>query len=215
VVQVQSRYCFSVYPLMVAAAVTSADARIRAAASRFSRTRPGAAGRWAALVGAVFLAGWVFSGEFHKMPRSYQETRFLDHHAALQYVAANQRAGDKVVTCHPMAGAILTGGVDYYAMVLVHFDELYMPRRGVVDRWAGGQLVWKLDQFRQVFQQNERVWVVVDEVKLAGMPPELVAFLYRQCSVEYEFFGGQVLLWERTSGRSASFPERGSGADNF
>jgi hypothetical protein len=215
VVQIQSRYCFSVYPLMVAAAVISADALIRAAASRFARTWPTGAAGWAGLVGAIVLAGWVFTSEFHKLGTSYEQTRFVDHHAALKYVAAHKRDGDKVITCHPMAGAILTDGVDYYAMVLVHFDELYTPRRGVVDRWAGGKLVWKLDQFRQVFRQNERVWVVVDEIKLAGMPAELTAFLYQHCSVEYEFFGGQVLLWDRTAGRAESFRDRDGAADSY
>jgi hypothetical protein len=219
VVQIQSRYCFSVYPLMVAAAIISADAMIRAAASRFARIAAGGAastaGRWAVLVGGIVLAGWFISGEFHKLDLSYQQTRFIDHHAALRYVSGNKREGDKVITSHPMAGAILTEGVDYYAMVLVHFDELYMTRRGAVDRWAGGKLVWKVDQFRHIFQQNERVWVVVDEIKLGGMPPELVAFLYQHCSVEYEFFGGQVLLWDRAAGRARSFPDRGSGADSF
>jgi hypothetical protein len=219
VVQIQSRYCFSVYPLFVAAAVISADAMIRRAAGRFARAGPGRPGparrRWAALVGGVALAGWFFSGEFHKLDLSYQQTRFIDHHAALKYVARNRREGDKVITTHPMAGAVLTEGVDHYAMALVHFDELYLQRHGVVDRWAGGKLIWKVDQFQQVFQQNERVWVVVDEVKLGLMPGPLVTFLHRHCSVEHEFFGGQVLLWDRTAGRSGSFPDRGGAADSY
>jgi hypothetical protein len=219
VVQIQSRYCFTVYPLMVAAAIISADALIRAAAVRFERMAirgmPSAAARWGALVGGIVLAGWFLGSEFEKLAFSYQETRFVDHHGALKYVAGNKREGDKVITSHPMAGAILTEGVDYYAMALVHFDELYTPRRGVVDRWAGGKLVWKVDQFRSVFQLNERVWVVVDEVKLAGMPADVVVFLRQHCSVEHEFFGGQVLLWDRTAGRAGSMHDRDGGADSF
>jgi hypothetical protein len=47
------------------------------------------------------------------------------------------------------------------------------------------------------------------------MPADVVAFLHHYCSVEYEFFGGQVLLWDRTAGRSGSLPDRDGGADSF
>jgi hypothetical protein len=33
------------------------------------------------------------------------------------------------------------------------------------------------------------------------MAPEVAALLRASCSVEYEFFGGQVLLWDCSAGR--------------
>src|SRR5207253_2970458 len=145
----------------------------------------------------------------NKLADSYDRSRICDNRAALSYIASHKRAGDKVMTVRPAESAVLLGGHDFYAMALVHFDELYLSDGGIVDRWAGGRLVWKLDQYRDTFLRNERVWIVVDERRLAQMPPEVATFLTSVCKVEYEFFGGQLLLWERQAGRLLRAPQRG------
>jgi hypothetical protein len=75
--------------------------------------------------------------------------------------------------------------------------------------------LWKVDQFREVFLHNERVWVILDDPRLPQMNPGVAEFLQAACSVESEFFGGRILLWERAAGRFATAPDQGRGADSF
>jgi hypothetical protein len=219
IVPVAPRYCFALHPILVTVAVLSADALIRHAAAKLSSPAADAGtlveGRWSAVMASLVLAAWLFNCEFNKVIDSYDRTRVLDYRAALQYVARHQQAGDRVMSVRPPEGAIALRGIDYYALALPHFDEIYMNKHGLIDRWSGGQLVWKLDQYQRVFHQHDRVWIVVDEKRLRAMPPDIAAYLQRSCGVEYEFFGGQVLLWDRTGGRSASFPDRGGAADSY
>jgi hypothetical protein len=100
-------------------------------------------------------------------------------------------------------------------MVGPGFDGLYQRADGVVDRWSGGKLLWKVDQFREVFLQHERVWVVVDEPRWGSMNPGVTALLDDCCPVQSEFFGGQMRLWQRNAGRFLTAPDLGGGADSF
>ena len=219
VVPIAGRYCFALYPLLVSGAVISADALLRSWSRWVGAVRSGAnrvlRRRWVGLVGALALLAWVCNAEFGKVLDSYDRDRFIEHHQAVRYVKEHKREGDKFMTVHPQAGAIVLGQVDYFIQGVVHFDELYLTRHGVVDRWAGGRLVWKLDQFQEVFRNNDRVWIVVDSMHLASMSPDIAEYLLRCCSVEAELFGAQVLLWDKTAGRDFSFPEQDGGADSY
>jgi hypothetical protein len=219
VVPVASRYCSALHPILVSVAILSADRLVRCTAARLTPSAPGVeplvARRWRALMASLVLVAWLFNGEFNKVVDAYDRTRFLDYHAALQYVARHKRDGDRIMSAHPPEGAILLGRTDYYALVLPHFDEIHMHKHGLADRWSGGQLVWKLDQYRHIFRQHDRVWIVVDERRIQAMPREIVAYLQHTCTVEYEFFGGQVLLWDRTAGRSMTVPDRGGAVDSY
>jgi hypothetical protein len=218
VVPMAGRYCFAVYPLLVAGAVLSADAMIRHAAAW---SVPAAGDhvalrrRWALLVGGLLVLAWGINTEFDKIFASSDRVRFIEHHQAVAYIQEHRRAGDKVMTVHPQAGAILLGGVDYFIQGVIHFDEVYMTQHGIVDRWGGGRLVWKLDQFKDVFERNDRVWVVVDGMRLASMSPDIADYLMQCCTVECECFGAQVLLWDKTAGRFDTFQDKGGQADSY
>jgi hypothetical protein len=47
------------------------------------------------------------------------------------------------------------------------------------------------------------------------MNPGVEAFLSDCCSVEMEFFGGEVLLWQQSAGRFSTAADQGGGADSF
>jgi hypothetical protein len=219
VVPMAGRYCFAIYPMLVIGAVISGDAMIRHAAAWFAPVVDGTAialgRRWALLMGGLLVLAWGFNNEFDKVLGSYERDRFIEHHQAVAYIQEHRLHGDKLMTVHPQAGAILAGGVDYFIQGVVHFDELYMTPHGIVDRWGGGRLVWKLEQFQNVFQHNDRVWIVVDGVRLASMSPDIADYLFRCCTVEREFFGAQVLLWDKSAGRFSAFPDKGGQADSY
>jgi hypothetical protein len=223
VVPVNTRYCYGLYPLLVAAALLSTDAMIRHAGKQLL---PAAGSleflhrrrRWGLLLGALVVAGWAVNGEFLKVAESYDREHILDYQSALNYVAERKRPGDKVMAMRTPAVAVLLGQVDYYALPAMRgnaFDGIYLRPDGMVDRWSGGKLVWKVDQYKELFHNQDRVWIVVDEFRMSEQNPGVRDYLYQCCTVEYEFFGGQVLLWDRAAGRSASFPDRGGAADSY
>src|SRR5262249_1200276 len=150
------RYCFALYPLLVSGAVISADALLRSWSRHLTTSALAATlalrRRWFALMAALVSLAWVANAEFDKVVDSYDSTRFIEHHQAVQYVREHRQDGDKLMTVHPQAAAILCGEVDYFLQGVVHFDELYMTRHGIVDRWGGGRLVWKLDQLQDIFR---------------------------------------------------------------
>jgi hypothetical protein len=217
-----SRYVFALYPLLVAGALITADTLIRRLAARLLTSAPGDRPTllrlrrgYAAVLGLVVLAGWAGNCEFDKVWSSYQRTRAMDHEAALAFIKDHKREGDKIMSVRPQTVGNLLGRADYYILVLVHFDELYVKPTGAVDRWVGAEMAWKTDHFKRIFQQHDRVWLVLDEMRLSQIPPDLLDYLYKQCTVEYDFFGGQVLLWEKSSGRFSTFPNHGGEGSRY
>ena len=218
VVPINGRYAYSAYPLLVATAILTADHLIRRVAAGGFGARalaPPARRRWAALAAGILIAAWFGNAEFDKVSRSYASYREIDWRRGFDYVAAHRRPGDKLVSVRTPAASVVFGGIDYYAMVRPAFDGLYQRRHGIVDRWSGGELLWKVDQFRDVFLHNERVWVIVDDPRWPRMNPGIAQFLRAACTVESEFFGGRVLLWQRAAGRFATAPDYGGHAGGF
>lgn len=220
VVYMKSRYLYGVYPIFVVAAIMTADAVIRQIVQGGFRgaasLEPAVRRRFAALVAGILAFGWAVNGEFDKLGRSYSVYREIDYRRGMEYVAAHKRPEDKLMLARPQGGAVIFGGVDYYLMVQSPmFDALYQREHGMVDRWSGGKLAWKVDQLRSVFLNRPRVWVIVDELRWPSMNPGVAAFLEDCCSVEAEFFGGQVLLWDRAAGRFSTATDQGGGADSF
>lgn len=198
VVPVNARYGYGLYPMFVAAAVITAWAMVRQIAgpdSRVSRlfTQQGAR-RYAGLAAAVLIATYLTGAELGKIGNSYAGYREIDYRRAWDYVAAHRRPGDKIAAVRTPGAGVVFGYADYYMMVGPSFDGLVQRGDAIVDRWAGGKLLWKTDQLRHALLQNERVWLVVDEPRLPRMIPGYAAFLHACCSVQTEFFGGQVLL---------------------
>jgi 4-amino-4-deoxy-L-arabinose transferase-like glycosyltransferase len=212
------RYAYAPYPLLLSGALISADALIRRCTAGLSwsadavqtdrkRTALGL------LLGGVALAGCLVSFELDKVADSYGRDRYLEHQVALGFIAERRRPEDALMTVLPVSTGIEGARADYYAtgprVGFVRFDEVYLRPRGGADRWEGGRPLWQLEQYQKAFLKHERVWVLVSDYKLGLMAPEVAQFLRASCSVEYEFFGGQVLLWDRSAGRLCPVPDRG------
>jgi hypothetical protein len=219
VLQVASRYCYGIYPFMVGIVVITVDEFIR----RFGQT----CRHWMQdrskyvvrtlqfLVVCLFLLAEVINMEPLRMYDSYDRTRFLEHQSALVYIDSARLPEDVVISVHPMPAAIISEGIEYYAMGFLSFDEVYQADNFIVDRWGGGKLVSKLDQFQALFQRHDRVWVVVDEFEFPKMAPGVSDFLMQVCTVEREFLGGMVLLWDKSQGRWTKVPNKGGEADSW
>jgi len=219
VLQVANRYYFCVLPLFIAVAVISIDALIRHAAEGLSPSVGTASARakrlWIGLMGAIALAAALVNAEPARILDSYGRKRFAERESAVAYILEHRQQGDKIMSAHPQPAAIYLGGIDYYLVEQVWFDQVYMQKDGIVGRWAGGKLISKLDQCRRVFQEHDRVWVWYDEKKLHQLAPEFRDFLFTLCEVKREFFGGKVLLWDKTAGRFGTFRDDGGASDTY
>jgi hypothetical protein len=217
VLQIAGRYVLLLYPFLIMIAVATADVLLRRignyVAGRGQRDgwmRPA----WYRIASTLAVIALVVALEPAKIVQSYGQGVNLGHEAAYRFISEHHRAGDVVITESPMSGAIVLYGVDYYLSVPVSFDELYWRPRGIVDRWAGGVFLSKLEQVQRVFQSHERVWIIIDQVESAKMPMELNEFL-ESAGVVHEFFGGRLLLWDQTGGRLVESPDRGGAYDDF
>jgi 4-amino-4-deoxy-L-arabinose transferase-like glycosyltransferase len=218
VMQVSGRYCYALYPFLMTIAVLTADALVRSMVSRMF-PEVGVTGllkqRWVALVVTILAIMTALNIEPVKLYKSYSHITNLQHQTALQYIKAYRKDTDKILTVHPMPAAIVFGGVDYYLMELLFFDELHATDRGLIDRWSGGKLVSKVDHLRDIFNKHERVWIIVDESEAPKFSPGVIAFIEGSTQVAFEFFGGKVHLWERGAGLLSSAPDWGGGGDSF
>jgi hypothetical protein len=219
VLQVAARYGNSVYPFLIAIAVLTADKLVSLAAQwLFDDQGPDLrklANRWRAWIGALVVAVFAINLEPWKILPSYSLARTPEHETALTFVAQRMQPDDKVLSVYPMPAAILLGGIDYYLVGGVAFDELYQAPQGVIERWAGGVHVSKIDHLRKLFDHHERVWIIIDEIEARKMSPNLHLLIKNSCRVMMEFFGGTVYLWDRSAGTYHAVPDLGGHSDSY
>lgn len=204
--QIANRYVFPLYPFLIILAVMTGRAWIDTAAERLFGNNTAVAGlrnRWQGIVTTLLLALVPFQSDPLALVNAYSRPINMGHETAYHFIASQKLPDDKIVTVSPMAAAIVMGGVDYYLMELLSFDEVYRHtsiQGQIVDRWAGGKLVSNLEELKALFNQNNRVWVITDELENKKMSDELLGFLEHTSETRYEFFGGKVLLWDAGRG---------------
>ena len=219
VMQVAGRYGYTVYPFLIITAVLTADAFIQTVAARLFSTEGDSMiflkRRWVAMMVVILTVTAVSNIEFGKLTKSYNRLMSLQHQSTLEHVKRQMKPTDKIMSVHPMPAAIILGGIDYYLMEALSFDELWESNIGLIDRWAGGRLVSKTDHLRALFHAHERVWIILDEPETLKLSQEVVDFINRSCQVQFEFFGGKVYLWDKKVGLLGSAPDRWGEADRY
>lgn len=213
VLQVAGRYTCSIYPMLIVLAICSTDAVARRVIESFYPAP--LRRRLLALVAALAVVVLIINLEPNKIYLAYNRTRNMRHQTSLDLIAQLKQPGDKIMSVHPMPAAILFGGIDYYLLGEMAFDELYQTPGAIVERWAGGHLVSKPDQFDQLFQKEPRIWIVLDNLEMGRLSQEVIDYLADCCTVQFEFFGGKVLLWDRSAGRYRQLPRVGADADTY
>lgn len=164
---------------------------------------------------AVILLCLVTHVEPTKYLRSFESGAFIAHLENLETLKKMKRSGDKIMTTHPMPVAIVFGQLDYYLMEMVYFDEIYTDNNKVKDRWAGGQLVSKIDHIREVFLKNDRVWVLLDEFEAKKISKEMQRFIELSTVNVQEFFGVKLMLWDKSLGILALSDDQGGAYDLY
>lgn len=218
VVQVANRYMFVLKPVLL----ITVWAAVREIVVDWSeRLYPGHYGlilrqRWKGMVFAILGAAAVADSEAWRTLGSNTHKTILQHYEAYKYIAATMRPDDRVVSVSPMSAAIVLGKLDYYLMESLYFDEIYISRQnGIIDRWSGGQLISNVERLRQVFLENERVWVMLNVQEGGKFSDELIRYLSGVTEVQKTFFGGEVYLWTRSTGLSAPIARQGRDIVSF
>jgi 4-amino-4-deoxy-L-arabinose transferase-like glycosyltransferase len=219
VVQSASRYIFPLYPFIVMLSILTIDAVLQTSANDFFpgalESLQGTKKRWIGLMAAIIGSIVLCNMEPWKTVFAYGHPLNLEHQEGFEYIRQHKQDRDKIMSVHPMTAAILFGGIDYYLANPISFDEVYSVERGIIERWAGGKLISKIDQIRELFHQHQRLWIMLDELETLKMPPEILDFLARSTTVEYELFGVKILLWDHAAGRYTTAIDQGGAGDSY
>ena len=116
---------------------------------------------------------------------------------AFEYLGAEWRDGDAVMTIVPYACQLYVPRCDYYVSGK-GYEEYVFDREGVlIDRWIGAPLLTSASQLESVLSENARTWLVVDGWRLAArFDLAFVRAVAEQMDVVYEAQGVRVLLAE-------------------
>jgi hypothetical protein len=132
--------------------------------------------------------------------------KFPDAAGGLQYVRDHRQVGDIVLTSTMLPMHALAGmPMDYWpssrpGAVAVFDDKRALP----LERYTGTPLLSSLEQLRNVFARNRRIWYVASVgVNAANNEPDVSSFLRQNMDVVYE--GHTVMVMLRDSNhRSAA-----------
>ncbi|MBN9560599.1 MAG: hypothetical protein J0H14_07710 [Alphaproteobacteria bacterium] len=219
VMQVAARYVFVLNPMIVIVFIASVDALIRWMA--FHLSRPLAANprrfqrAWIAMATPILAIMVIADLHLDGLMRSYDQHLIMQHESAYRYIAEHRRPGDVVISVSPMSGAVVLGGIDYYLEQELQFDEVYMTPFAIVDRWAGGKLVSKIDQVRDILSTASRAWIIMDQAESKKFTPDFLAYLYGVTQPRLEFLGGELLLWTASDGTYVQSKDSGGSIDDF
>jgi 4-amino-4-deoxy-L-arabinose transferase-like glycosyltransferase len=92
-----------------------------------------------------------------------------DYNTAFAYVRAHWQPGDKVMTIHPSAAWLYLERCDYYAnqvTAAVLEGATDQDENSLLDRFTGSPLIDSVDKLNATLAQGQRVWFVVDQLRL-------------------------------------------------
>jgi hypothetical protein len=141
---------------------------------------------------------------------SFQPVRILTSYSsrinrgdtfAQEFVKQHMFSTDVVIAGHhPGAVANITGKVDYYLIQKGLTDEIFEKDGIMIDRRGGATIVDSIDKLRTVLNENERVWIIISDLRLRAFDAELVDFVTKNTKVVYQPFLCTVFLWDASNG---------------
>lgn len=218
VVQIANRYLFALMPIFIITTIIGLRNAVLYWSERLlpGKENRGLRSRWSALVFLLLVGTGIGGSEIWRTFGSYNDLTIIQHETGYKYIRDNMQAGDVVVSVSPMSGAIILGGIDYYLMEQIYFDEIYVTTdTGIVDRWAGGKLVTNSDRLNDVFLAHERVWIMLNDFEISKMSEEMLIFIDTLTEPRFEFFGGELRLWTKSAGRYEHFQSENQNFTSF
>ncbi len=170
--------------------------------------------------------GWItmviLSWSPWRLFNSYQQSNIGDSTGALRYVAEHLRPEDRIAITqpHPHAALLETGRCDYALSVPILYDY-YVRREGMlVDRNGGAALIANLEGLQQAFAENERLWIVVNRLKVNEFEKQIFwrqpagrvrLYLHANSRLVFRSYLWSVYLWDRNAGQFQPFREKAGG----
>jgi Dolichyl-phosphate-mannose-protein mannosyltransferase len=173
---------------------------------RFLRVRPIAVFTSLMMFSTVALSWspWRIAG-------SYDAKLLPDSTGACRYVAGEMRPEDRVMATEPHSHAayLEIGKVDYDLTTPVLYDFVVQKKGKLVDRNGGAEVVDSLERLQRVFNENERVWVLINREKFRSGGENLdweypgarvEEFIRCNAEMKYRCPFWSVYLWDRSKG---------------
>ena len=162
--------------------------------------------RWLA-TGLAFCALVVL---MQPLAHSAYQPLMEDYGPALAFVAQHRQPGDAVLSPQPSACAVVLGEPCTYYARERGFEPYVIQRNGAwVDRWTGAPLLTTADELEQVLRSAPRVWLVLDQKRLARRyRRDVLTTVVEQFDRPFEAQGVMALLadgWQTHPAPDAAF----------
>ena len=173
--------------------------------------------RWAFAVGCV--AAVVASWAPWRIPGSYDISLQANPVAALRFVAANERPGDRlaITELHPQTALLEDRRPNYDLAVPTYYDYVYRKNGKLIDRNGGAELLGNIDALQRTFAKYDRVWVVYnrepDTIRWQDIfwnypAGRLQLYLRQNARLVFRSYLWNVYLWDRNEGHYIDFREQ-------
>ena len=173
--------------------------------------------RWAFAVGCV--AAVVASWAPWRIPGSYDISLQANPVAALRFVAANERPGDRlaITELHPQTALLEDRRPNYDLAIPTYYDYVYRKNGKLIDRNGGAELLGNIDALQRTFAKYDRVWVVYNrepdtirwqDIFWSYPAGRLQLYLRQNARLVFRSYLWNVYLWDRNDGHYIDFREQ-------
>ncbi len=174
--------------------------------------------RVVAVSAVVLVAAMILSFSPWRMIDSYNLKLLGDSTGAMQFIGRHLRQGDAIMVTEPHTHAALLeiGRVDYDLSVPLLYDFAMLQDGKLIDRNGGAEVIGNLASLKDVFQNQQRVWIAVNREKFRSRgvsirweypAARVEQYLRRNCQLAHQSYLWSVYLWDAGQGRYAPFRE--------
>ncbi|MDP0491405.1 MAG: glycosyltransferase family 39 protein [Verrucomicrobiota bacterium JB023] len=185
-------------------------------------------GRWsnnpggAKVLRTVAVIAIFLSWSPWRIPGSYEEKILGDPISGLRYVNAHWREGDKIMITepHPHAAKMEVGQADYDLVVPILYDFTYSDNGLLRDRNGDAEVVNRVGKLQEVFEEDERIWILVNREKFRSRKRNLrweyptareELYIRENCRLVYRSYLWHVYLWDQNLGKYHAFRKEPGG----
>ncbi|WP_103668324.1 glycosyltransferase family 39 protein [Pseudanabaena sp. BC1403] len=203
VVQISPRYTFAIYPLFVTLSVYSAFCILGSLGEILEN---GINKLLPLRAIALFCVALLFIGNLEpgRLLAGYQDALARENPKLFDYIKDHLQPNDVVVANLPAAAAVSLGKLDYFlpSQGILSLDGFYLNQGQMIDRWAGGKVVNSVDQFSEVLNKSNRVWIQLDDNPQPQDPNqrELYDYVRTLGKSVFEPYGARLRLWQKADG---------------
>ena len=165
---------------------------------------------------SVVLCAIIFSWSPWRTLQSYEAKQLGDSTGCVRWVQSQMCSGDKLAITEPHthAACMEAGKVDYDIAIPLLYDFAVFQDGRLVDRNGGGELVSNLDDLIRLFEQEDRVWILLNREKFRTRGKNMrweypgarfEQFLRQNCELRHRTYLWHAYLWDARRGHYLNF----------